>query len=124
MPRVETMPVTQMQVGGRWVPAIPLPYYAIRKRCCVCGAAFWTEDGYRGHYALAHILLAEPPLVLMFPPDEYTDGQTPLMCREPMAQGDRFCEQVPGHAGAHTCRASVHPHGAILNVPPTPEVHP
>jgi len=40
---------------GEWVPAIPLPFYGLRKRC-TCGRSFWTEEGYRGHYALAHIL--------------------------------------------------------------------
>lgn len=40
---------------GEWVPAIPLPLYGLRKRCD-CGLKFWTLDGYRGHYALAHIL--------------------------------------------------------------------
>ena len=40
---------------GEWVPAIPLPYYGLRKHC-TCGRRFWTEQGYRGHYALAHIL--------------------------------------------------------------------
>ncbi len=40
---------------GQWVPAIPLPFYGLRKHCH-CGRKFWTMDGYRGHYALAHIL--------------------------------------------------------------------
>lgn len=40
---------------GQWVPAIPLPYHGLRKRCD-CGRRFWTMEGYRGHYALAHIL--------------------------------------------------------------------
>jgi hypothetical protein len=40
---------------GAWVPAIPLPYLGLRKRCD-CGRRFWTTDGYRGHYALVHIL--------------------------------------------------------------------
>lgn len=40
---------------GQWVPSIPLPFYGLRKRC-ECGRKFWTEDGYRGHYALGHIL--------------------------------------------------------------------
>jgi len=40
-----------------WVPAVPEPYYClIRKRCMKCGKMFFTVDGYRGHYALAHIL--------------------------------------------------------------------
>lgn len=38
-----------------WLPAIPLPLLGIRKRCD-CGRKFWTMDGYRAHYALAHIL--------------------------------------------------------------------
>jgi hypothetical protein len=40
---------------GEWVPAIPLPLYGLRKRC-QCGRHFWTAAGYRGHYALRHIL--------------------------------------------------------------------
>ena len=40
---------------GQWVPSIPVPFYGLRKRC-ECGRKFWTEEGYRGHYALAHIL--------------------------------------------------------------------
>lgn len=44
---------------GEWVPSIPIPLYVpplmLRKRCS-CGRGFWTMDGYRGHYALAHIL--------------------------------------------------------------------
>jgi hypothetical protein len=40
---------------GKWVPAIPLPLVGLRKSC-QCGAKFWTLPGYRGHYALAHIL--------------------------------------------------------------------
>jgi hypothetical protein len=40
---------------GQWVPGIPLPMYGIRKKC-ECGNVFWTEKGYRGHYALIHIL--------------------------------------------------------------------
>jgi hypothetical protein len=52
------MEVTVNQVQnkrGQWVPAIPLPFYGLRKRCD-CGRKFWTTDGYRGHYALCHIL--------------------------------------------------------------------
>ena len=40
---------------GKWVPSIPLPFYSFRK-ICKCGKKFWTKDGYRGHYALKHIL--------------------------------------------------------------------
>lgn len=40
---------------GEWVPAIPLPFFGVRKRCS-CGAKFWTSLGYRAHYALQHIL--------------------------------------------------------------------
>lgn len=40
---------------GRWAPAIPLPLMGVRKRCD-CGQRFWTMPGYRGHYALVHIL--------------------------------------------------------------------
>lgn len=40
---------------GEWVPAIPLPMFGLRKECG-CGAKFWTMEGYRGHYALRHVL--------------------------------------------------------------------
>ena len=42
---------------GEWVPAIPLPLFMWPHRYrCECGQAFWTLRGYRGHYALDHIL--------------------------------------------------------------------
>lgn len=40
---------------GDWVPAIPLPFIGLRKKC-TCGAKFWTTEGYRAHYALRHIV--------------------------------------------------------------------
>jgi hypothetical protein len=40
---------------GQWVPAIPLPFYGLKKRCS-CGKSYWTIDGYRGHFAYRHIL--------------------------------------------------------------------
>jgi hypothetical protein len=45
--------------AGQWVPSIPLPFYGLRKRC-ECGRRFWTLAGYRGHYALAHVLYPDP----------------------------------------------------------------
>jgi hypothetical protein len=50
-----TEQVTTQNDRGEWVPAIPVPFYGLRKHCS-CGRKFWTERGYRGHYALAHIL--------------------------------------------------------------------
>lgn len=48
--------VNLMQNGrGQWIPAIPLPFYGLKKGCW-CGRKFWTEEGYRAHYALKHIL--------------------------------------------------------------------
>jgi hypothetical protein len=49
---------------GKWVPGIPLPFYVfpgylIVLRCGTCRAWFWTMKGYRGHYALLHILKLE-----------------------------------------------------------------
>lgn len=41
---------------GEWVPAIPLAYYLWWRFRCGCGRRFWTQRGYRGHYALDHIL--------------------------------------------------------------------
>lgn len=47
---------------GQWVQSVPLPFYGrVRKTCMHCGRKFWTEDGYRGHYAYAHILGMEGP---------------------------------------------------------------
>ncbi len=49
---------TQAQnARGEWVPAIPLPLFTWPHRHrCECGQSFWTLAGYRGHYALAHVL--------------------------------------------------------------------
>ena len=54
---------TAQNARGEWVPSIPLPMYGIRKRC-ECGRKFWTAAGYRGHYALDHILYppSSPPV--------------------------------------------------------------
>jgi hypothetical protein len=43
---------------GEWVPSIPEPFYGLRKQCWDCKPRrrFWTKAGYRGHYALVHIL--------------------------------------------------------------------
>lgn len=49
------MSETTQNALGQWVPSIPLPFYGLRKHCG-CGRKFWTEEGYRGHYALAHVL--------------------------------------------------------------------
>lgn len=47
---------------GEWVPAVPLPLYLSWHRYqCGCGkATFWTIEGYRGHFAYAHILGMSP----------------------------------------------------------------
>lgn len=55
------MPISQQNKQGQWVPAIPLPFYGLKKRC-TCGRSFWTEEGYRGHYAYTHIIEGEPPV--------------------------------------------------------------
>jgi hypothetical protein len=47
--------VTTRNERGEWVPSVPLPLYGLRKRC-ECGRRFWTAGGYRGHYALFHVL--------------------------------------------------------------------
>lgn len=52
--------ITTQNREGQWVPAIPLPFYGLQKRC-YCGARFWTSRGYRGHYALVHILKIDTP---------------------------------------------------------------
>lgn len=42
---------------GEWVPAVPVPLFLWPHRHqCRCGEVFWTLRGYRGHYALVHIL--------------------------------------------------------------------
>ena len=49
---------TQAQnAAGEWVPALPLPLFIFPHRHrCSCGRWFWTMGGYRGHYAVHHIL--------------------------------------------------------------------
>ncbi len=43
--------------AGEWVPSIPLPFFGWPHWYrCQCRRWFWTMDGYRGHYGLAHIL--------------------------------------------------------------------
>lgn len=43
--------------AGKWVPAIPIPYYCgFKCKCMECGKKFWTTRRYREHYALEHIL--------------------------------------------------------------------
>lgn len=49
-------PTATQNRRGEWVPAVPLPLYARLRKRCGCGAKFWTGRGYRGHYALVHIL--------------------------------------------------------------------
>lgn len=46
---------------GEWYPAIPLPYYGVKKQC-KCGESFWKEKNYEAHYALEHIILGNKPL--------------------------------------------------------------
>ncbi len=45
---------------GEWVPAVPEPYYHLIRKGCECGERFWTDEGYRGHYAFRHINSPEP----------------------------------------------------------------
>ena len=40
---------------GEWVPAIPYPFFGVRK-VCECGEKFWLYRNYEAHYALKHIL--------------------------------------------------------------------
>lgn len=49
------MSMQTQNARGEWVPAIPLPFFGLRKRC-QCGSRFWTMRGYLGHYAYAHAL--------------------------------------------------------------------
>lgn len=51
--------VSTQNKSGKWVPAIPEPYYLRFKKECWengCFKKFWTKEGYRAHYALKHIL--------------------------------------------------------------------
>jgi len=50
--------ITTENKKGEFVPAIPLPFYGLRKMCH-CGKKFWTEERYEEHYALHHILRGE-----------------------------------------------------------------
>lgn len=62
------MDVSTTNKKGQWVPAIPEPFYGLRKMCThsdntpshpslnYCGKKFWTLKAYRAHYALEHIL--------------------------------------------------------------------
>jgi hypothetical protein len=46
----------------KWVPAIPIPYYWFGMKACKkdgCDLVFFTMRGYRGHYALVHIVEAD-----------------------------------------------------------------
>jgi hypothetical protein len=46
----------QQNCDGEWVPAIPEPLRGFWWKQCQCEEEFLTMRGYRGHYALAHIL--------------------------------------------------------------------
>lgn len=49
--------VSAQNKRGEWVTAIPLPLYLpFGLKRCDCKRRFWTERGYRAHYALVHIL--------------------------------------------------------------------
>ena len=54
-------PVNQQQnLDGDWVESIPFPIFGLRKMCGLCGNHYFTLRGYRGHYALEHILRLPP----------------------------------------------------------------
>lgn len=55
---MQTENVTQNR-DGEWVPAIPEPLRGVWWKQCKCEQEFLTMRGYRGHYALAHILKVE-----------------------------------------------------------------
>lgn len=46
----------ERNVVGEWVESIPLPFYRTLYGCPACSRSFWTMRGYRGHFALVHIL--------------------------------------------------------------------
>ena len=52
------MPTETPNERGEWVPAIPEPLRVMWwLNCPAChDERFWTVEGYRGHYALRHIL--------------------------------------------------------------------
>lgn len=41
---------------GKWVEAIPEPYYHLIRKECKCGKKFWTMEGYKHHYSYQHII--------------------------------------------------------------------
>jgi len=47
--------------GGRWLPAVPEPFYGLLHARCDCGRRFWAwrsnraRDRYRDHYAARHL---------------------------------------------------------------------
>ena len=51
----KTVPLQQNK-NGLFVPAIPIPFYFAIRKGCHCGEKFWTDEGYKGHYAIKHIL--------------------------------------------------------------------
>lgn len=55
---VNKMPSTSKKnARGEWVPAVPYPLFTFPHRHrCHCGRSYWTMDGYRGHYAVTHII--------------------------------------------------------------------
>ena len=55
------MNVKMKNKRGEYVPAIPLPYYAWKKKC-FCGKSFWFEKNYEAHYALEHIINGTYPI--------------------------------------------------------------
>lgn len=55
--QARTTGVQTQNKRGEWVPAIPLPLFTWPHRHrCSCGRSFWTMGGYRGHYAVAHLI--------------------------------------------------------------------
>jgi hypothetical protein len=42
--------------GHQWRPSIPIPLELTFRKQCFCRRKFWTMEGYKGHYALQHII--------------------------------------------------------------------
>ena len=49
-----TTSIEEKNKAGEWVPAIPEPFYGLKK-ICSCGKSFWKYEKYREHYAYKHI---------------------------------------------------------------------
>lgn len=57
-PRHRCAPYAADGEQGLVIPAAERVLLGLLRKCR-CGARFWTRGGYRGHYALTHVLRAD-----------------------------------------------------------------